>query len=777
MIWRYSVSIRSSLLLLFWLAVSLGCQTQRPLIKEDPEEPKAATSAAHMGVSQSDTGEAVSGITESVEGQTEDMEVISTPFGLVRRSKKRFGSSPFQGPSSSETQPVIRDSLPERQPEPPPETARGREPVQEKGVLSKDTTEFIANRILTEDITPPTPDAGSEDVVLNFDNADLREVIRAVAETLRFNYILDPSVRGDVTIQTTGALKPSDLFNVFLQILEIHGFTAVKSGSIYEIAPFKEASRMPVISRFGREEAESLRAEERIIMQIIPLDHISAVEMGKALEPFVSSEGTIVTHDRSNILIIVDRGTNILKALRLVEAFDIDLFQDYTHQWFSIQYMDADEMVEMLTDVLAAYGKNGEDFQLVAIKRLNRIIAISSDKAFLADIEEFIEEFDRPDEAVEPRIYVYFMRNGQAEDFADILMSIFSEGTGERRRTRADEETRDPVDPRTINPFDTQAKAQAKASVSAARGGGVAQGSGTLRGTLKITPDPVRNALIIEAVPSDYRIVEDILGQLDVLPRQVLIEVVIAELSFDAKDELGVEWSYTGGDLGSGSTELLSGSMGEGGLQFSIGQTDRWSAALSALATDNKANILSAPLVLASDNKEAKIDISDQLPVASASLATTGDNPITQTTIQYRDTGIILTVTPHINDRGLVSMDISQEVSEEGAGKSVGGVEYPSFRQRRVDTSLTVGDGQTIVMGGLMREKEEEGRSGVPFFSSLPVVGFLFGKETTERVKVDLMLFITPRVIVNLSDVDAITQEFQQKVSKLIFPKEKDENS
>ena len=535
---------------------------------------------------------------------------------------------------------------------------------------------------------------------------------------------------------------------------------------------------MPVISRFGREEVESLRPEERIIMQIIPLNHISAVEMGKVLEPFVSSEGTIVTHDRSNVLIIVDRGTNILKSLRLVEAFDIDLFQNYTHQGFSVQYMDAEEMAKTLTDLLKAYGKGEKDFQLIAIKRLNRIIAISPDKAFLTKIEGLIKEFDQPDEMVEPRIYVYFMRNGQAEDFADILISIFSADTGERRRTGAAEETKEPIDLRTINPFDTQAKAQAQAAVSAARGGGVAQGSGTLRGTLKITPDAIRNALIIEAIPSDYRIVEDILGQLDVLPRQVLIEVVIAEVSFDAKNELGVEWSYTGGDVvPSPSTELLSGQIGEAGLQFTVGQTNRWSATLSALATDNKANILSAPLVLASDNKEAKIDISDQLPVASASLATTGDNPITQTTIQYRNTGIILTVTPHINDRGLVSMDISQEVSEEGAGKNVGGVEYPSFRQRKVDTSLTVGDGQTIVLGGLMREKEEEGRSGVPFFSSLPVVGFLFGKDTKERVKVDLMLFITPRVIVNLSDVDAITQEFQQKVSKLIFPKEKDENS
>jgi general secretion pathway protein D len=289
-----------------------------------------------------------------------------------------------------------------------------------------------------------------------------------------------------------------------------------------------------------------------------------------------------------------------------------------------------------------------------------------------------------------------------------------------------------------------------------------------LSGPLKITADPIRNALIMEAIPSDYRIVENILNQLDVLPRQVLIEVVIAEVSVDAKDEMGVAWEYTDSDE-TMDLNLVSGSIkSDSGLNLTLGQTGPLSATLSALASNDKANILSAPLVLASDNKEARIDISTQIPVASASIVTTGDNPLTQTTIQYRDTGIILAVTPHINDRGLVSMDISQEVSETGEGQNVGGATYPSFRQRRVNTSLTVGNGQTIVMGGLMREKEQEIDSGVPFFSSIPILGFLFGKESKTREKTDLMLFITPRVIVDLSDVDAITQEFKQKVNQLM---------
>ncbi len=772
MILRYTMISRCCLFSLFSLIITAGCQTQSSLLKGgDQGEPEAISSSAGDMLSSSDRRGRISDARKSGINQTEDMDLVATPFGLVRVKKRdKSGVSHFQTSAGLEDRRVLRNPSAGSQIETTPKE------TGEEEQTPLETASFIAQKPLTEDMS--TPDVTSEEIALNFDNADLSEVIRAVAEILQITCIVDPSVRGSATIYTAGKLKTTDLFDVFLQILEANGFTAVKSGNVYNIVPFKDASKMPIISRFGREGAESFRPEERVVMQIIPLKYISAAEMTKALTPFVSPEGTIVTHDRSNTLILVDKGTNILKALRLVETFDIDLFENYTHQVFSVQHMEAEEMVKMLTDVLKAYGRDEEDIQLIAIERLNRIIAICSDKASLSEIEDLIMEFDRPDETAEPRIYVYFMKNGEAEDFADILRSIFSAGTGERQRRDSGEEKKESAtSPRTLNPFDTQVREQVRAAASLARAGESTQGSGTLKGSLKITPDPIRNALIIEAIPSDYRTVDSILSQLDVLPRQVLIEVVIAEISMDAKDEFGVEWEYQDSD-DSISLNLRSGSAGGDGLQFTLGQTIPLSASLSALSTDDKANILSAPLVLASDNKEAKIDISDKIPIASAEYFYSGDaTGVTQTNIQYQDTGIILSVTPHINERGLVSMDISQEVSQEGGGKNVGGKEYPSFRQRRVVTSLTVGDGQTIVMGGLMREEESKGRSGVPFFSSIPGIGFLFGKDTQKKVKIDLMLFITPRVIVNLSDVDAITQEFRQKISKLMPPKEKDGNS
>ncbi len=608
------------------------------------------------------------------------------------------------------------------------------------------------------------------DIVFNFDNADLYEVIRVMADILKINYIVEPNVRGRVTIHTAGKLRKDELFAVFFQILEANGLTAVREGELYKIGKLKDAPRMPLTTIVGKRRAPGSKGE-RVIMQIIPLEYISAQEMTKLLTPFISSEGTIVSHADSNTLLIVDKDVNIVKALELVKAFDIDLFEKVEHRLYHLKYVEADALSKVLKEILSAYGineKKGTKF--IGIKRLNMLFVISSDSGVFKKIEELISELDVQSADVEPRIFVYSVKNGEAEELATLLTTVFSQsGNNERKKIVQANKKKENLGRYTPpNPFANTQMAKNKKRARKSGPEQVQEGTGTLKGEIKITPDKIRNALIIEAIPSDYKIVEGILRKIDILPRQVLIEVVIAEISLDGKDSLGVEWQYKKGSGGSLSSSLLSGSMGGGGLNFTIGQTDRWSVSLATLSSKSKLNILSAPVILASDNKEASINISDQIPVASAEyIYDSGQNGVTQTNIQYRDTGIILSVTPHINDRGLVSMDINQEVSEQGEGVSVGGKDYPSFRERRVSTTLTVKHGQTIVLGGLMREKETKGTSGVPLLSDIPWIGFLFGKKSNEYVKTELILLITPRVIVDLEDVDEVTHEFKAKVDHI----------
>jgi len=289
-----------------------------------------------------------------------------------------------------------------------------------------------------------------------------------------------------------------------------------------------------------------------------------------------------------------------------------------------------------------------------------------------------------------------------------------------------------------------------------------------IKGLIKITPDEIRNALIIEATPADYRVIMNVLEKIDVLPRQVLIEATIAEIDYSLITELGVNWEYAkGANFGKGLLSLTS--SGDTGLRFAIGIADELRVALNALERENRANIISSPHVLASDNQQARIDVSTEVPIVSAeTVVPSGGEPIVTTTVQYRDTGVLLAVTPHINERGLVTMDIYQEVSEQSEDVQVAGVLYPSFFKRVVETSLTVQHGQAIVLGGLIRENKSKGSSGVPCLARLPFFGFIFGETRDSFDKTELIVLLTPRVIIDLEDVDSVTDEFKSRVDSVV---------
>ena len=611
-------------------------------------------------------------------------------------------------------------------------------------------------------------------ITLNFDDADIYEVIRSISEILNINYIIDTAVRGKVTIQTTGEIDRKDVWAVFFQILEANGLTAIREGEIYRIVPLKDAQRYAILSRYGTD-SENVAPTERVIMQIIPLKYADGAEIVKIISPFVSEAGTIVSHGDSNTLIVVDKWINIMKVLQLVEVFDADILDKIGHRFFFLKYADSKETAEMLGKIV---GISKNSYQMIPINRLNAILAVTKDDRIFNRIEEYLKEIDVPSDVSQRQIYVYSIKNGTADELSSLLKNIFGSENSSSKQNKKEGNVQkgDLAAIEANNPFlqNSGTSKSGNESTDGNSGSGSSAVSGTLREKVNITPDSIRNALIIEATQSDYRIVENILSKLDVLPRQVLIEMTIAEISLDDSTKLGVEWNYNEGK-GGPSTSLISGAItagADGGLNLIFGESigNRWSAALSALATNSKANILATPSIMASDNKEAVINISQEIPVISSVYDVSGSNSnVVSTNVQYRNTGLILTVTPHINENGLVSMTISQELSEQlEKGVPIGGTTYPAFFKRTVNTNLVVKHNQTIVIGGLIRETKSKSRAGVPVLNKIPVVGFLFGSDSDTFSKNELVIFITPHVIIRLDDVDAVTNEFKVKMNEVV---------
>lgn len=641
----------------------------------------------------------------------------------------------------------------------------------------------IKRNVPPSSATNTSPEDGQ--IIFNFDDADLYEVIKTMAELLEINYIVDPGIQGKVTIHTARKLRKTDLFPVFSEILGVNGLTAIKQGSLYKIVPLKDAPRMPMdpIYTLGQKNVPPMN---RVIIQIIPLKYISTQEMTKLVTPFLSSGGTLVASVPTNTLLIVDKGANILKILQLVGAFDVNLLDRVYYRFFPLKYLDAKEVVDIVKEFTAAYsGSTGEIVKFIALERLNTVLAVSTAPEVFDRIEELVHQIDVVDETVASRIFIYFVKNGGADELATLLNNVL---TGKETKKQENKGAGGGAATQVQgNPFSKAKAAEKKAEKEAAKAGestkkraagekataASGEGSTTLMGEVTITPDEIRNALIIEATPSDYKIIEEILKKIDIMPRQVLIQATIAEVTLDSTTQFGVEYALgQGAALGNAS---FMATLGSGGLQYSIGVTNKWYAELHALATKGRLNVISSPHVLASDNQEAKIDVSREIPLASGSTTVASGSTVSETTIEYRDTGVILSVTPHINARGLVTMDVDEEVSNYEGTQAVAGKDYPTFSKRVVKTALTVGHGQTIAIGGLIKDREIEETRGLPCLVDVPVVKYLTGSWNKETEKIELIVLITPRVVANMDDVDAVTNEFKQKVQgvmKQFYPRE-----
>jgi len=363
-------------------------------------------------------------------------EIISTPFGLIKRKKKQA--------DKATAMPAPEPVAPEVAVSPEPEPAVLPDPESASAVLTGSKPEpAVLTASEVEPVAPPAPVAVSPEatpadeapdetgeISFDFDDADLGFVIRAMADFLQINYIVDPGITGKVTIHTAGNLKSSDVFPIFHQTLEINGLAAVREGNVYRILRLKDASRMPIISRFALD-SKAIPPGERTVLQIIPLKFISAQEVTKVITPFISAEGTIISEGSSNSLLVVDKGINIFKILKLVEVFDVNVFDKTNYRFYEINNADAEEVsktLEMILPPVTADGKGQMKF--IPIRWLNSLLVVSSSLEVFDRVDPLIRQLDVPSEGAQPQIYVYSVKNGMAVDLGDTMRAIFGGGGG-----------------------------------------------------------------------------------------------------------------------------------------------------------------------------------------------------------------------------------------------------------------------------------------------------------------------------------------------------------
>jgi len=639
---------------------------------------------------------------------------------------------------------------------------------------------------------PGIPTAGSG-VIFNFDNADIYEVIRVMAEILKINYLIDPRVKGVVNIHTTGQLPAEEIFPIFQSILRLNGVIAVKKDGLYEIVPLSDAKKTYVSPTTLRGGAKG-PSEEKYTIQIVPLKYIPATEASKLIKPFLSDGAEIAEHPPQNILIICDVASNIKKSLDILALFDTDIFTDTRVRIYPVLNADVTEVAKEMERIFSSFevstkSARGVGITFTPVIRINSLLVVSAIPNIFEKVEGWLRELDKiPGEGSKLSVFVYYVQNAKAKDLADVLKEIF--GKAKEKKVEKGEKAAAPAEttPRGAKPAPTPATPTAPAP-------GKEEAAGVPEGEIGIVVDEPTNSLIIKAFHRDYRSILETIKKLDIYPKQVLIEVLLAEVTLDESNQFGIEWAKfvstsnptpksnaQGGVLQQQPPVDTSGNpnpfgaalQSYGGLRYAIvALGGRLSAAIDLAASEGRLKVISSPHIIASNNKEAKIQVGSSQPILTNTYTTPGVTSTTgagvvEGTIEYKDIGIILGLTPRISDGGLVSLEVNIEDSSLLPTTALGNLSnVPAFSKKIAKTILSVKEGETVVIGGLISEQKQKTTSGIPLLSKVPVIGALFGFQSYQTTRDELILLMTPHIISDQASSDAVTREFKEKVESM----------
>jgi len=585
----------------------------------------------------------------------------------------------------------------------------------------------------------------------NYKDADLSQIIEAVSAVTGKNFIVDPRVRAQVTMLSSTPMSPDAFYEAFLSILQVHGFVAVPSGDVVKIIPDANARQLPANDLPSRVSSTS----DEIVTQVIAVKNVSAAQLVPILRPLIPQYGHLAAYPASNMLIISDRASNVSRMARIIER--IDQTGDEEIDVIPMQHASAMEVVRIVNQLYttaAAEGGGMPTVKMVADERTNSVL-VSGERSQRLRLKTLVTHLDTPLEAGGDA-QVRYLRYADAEKLA------------------------------------TKLREQIQGIVAAAAPGGGAPGAGGAPAAVAVAgaggvdrsvtiwADPQTNALVVTAPPKIMRSVMAIVDRLDIRRAQVLLEGILVELSIDKSADLGVNWLIADRDAdgnflpaggfiqpinGTGIGEIIQGVRDPdsiaalpSGLTLGVGRIVTnglsWAALIRALQATGNTNIIATPSVLTLDNEEAEIKVAKEVPILTGSYTNQGIsgtqgqvNPFQ--TISREEVGIILKITPQINDGGSVVLKISQEASSVAASSEqvLAAQQGLIINQRTVTTKVLAEDGGIIVLGGLLSDEAREERAQVPFLGSIPLLGELFKTRKVNKTRTNLLFFVRPRIL------------------------------
>jgi len=595
-----------------------------------------------------------------------------------------------------------------------------------------------------------------EAVMLNFEQAPLNEVIHTIlGDTLGLDYVIENQVPGEITLRTRSPIPRDQLLPILESLLRNNNVLMIRGPN----------DRF-FISASGniRSTVPSFTSEPGVGYSnvIVPLQYISANEMADILKPVARDDAFVRVDSGRNLLILAGTQLQLQGWLDIVTTFDVDQLAGKSVGIFPLANSTVEELFAELEHILATSGPAdgvggiASMVRVMPVERLNSIMVVSPRAHYIQTVQGWIEELDSiEDPASEPILQVYPVRNGNAGQLASLLSTIYGGGSGGFSSTGG------------VAPGMTEATSGGGSDgAGKRRSGGSGGGTFDLGDDVRVVSDDYNNSLLVYATPYEYQKIERILSKLDVVATQVLIEASIVEVTLTDDLQYGLEWAFDnnlgGGDSGRGLLDVGGNLQPQAGFSYTI-TTETTKAVLNALAEDSLLNVISTPSVMVLDNHTAAINVGDQQPIQSQSTVTDGGT--VQNSITYRDTGVQLTVTPSVNDGGLVTLDIEQSVTDVGPVDTA--TKQRSFNQRAVKSRVAIRSGESVVLGGLIRDSETERQSGVPVLKDIPLVGALFSTTNTTSVRTELLIFITPRVMESDQDLRDLNLEMRSRMRGL----------